>query len=159
LARALRVLHDAGSLHRDLKPGNVLMRGANNLALTDFGLAKQLALQAEITDPGLIFGTPHYMSPEQGHGEDVDVRTDFYSLGIILYEMLCSEKPYTDKNAMAILYKHRHAPIPQLPEPVRLLQPLIERLLAKSPADRPDNAQQLEQLLYTSLLQFKGIAA
>lgn len=159
LARALRVLHDAGSLHRDLKPGNVLMRGANNLALTDFGLAKQLALQAEITDPGLIFGTPHYMSPEQGHGEDVDVRTDFYSLGIILYEMLCGEKPYTDKNAMAILYKHRHAPIPQLPEPVGLLQPLIERLLAKSPADRPDNAQQLEQLLYSSLLQLKGIAA
>jgi serine/threonine protein kinase len=153
------VLHDSGALHRDLKPGNVLMRGMNQLALTDFGLAKQLALDADITDPGLIFGTPHYMSPEQGHGEDVDLRTDFYSLGVILYEMLVSEKPFTDKNSMAILYKHRHAPIPRLPDALRLLQPLIDTLLAKLPADRPATAQQVEQQLYAALLQLKGIAA
>ena len=103
------------TLHRDLKPGNVLMRSADRIALTDFGLAKHAALEADITDPGMIFGTPHYMSPEQGHGETVDERSDLYSLGVILYEMLTGEKPFTDPNPMAIIYKHRHQPIPRLP--------------------------------------------
>jgi serine/threonine protein kinase len=73
--------------------------------------------------------------------------------------MLVGEKPFTDKNSMAILYKHRHAPIPRLPDALRLLQPLIDTLLAKLPADRPATAQQVEQQLYTVLLQLKGIAA
>ncbi len=84
IAGALGALHEAGALHRDLKPGNVLMRGTRQIALSDFGLAKDVAWDLEITDPGLIFGTPQYMSPEQGHGEPVDGRSDLYSLGVIL---------------------------------------------------------------------------
>ena len=108
---------------------------------------------------GLIFGTPHYMSPEQGHGQNTDQRTDIYSLGVILYEMLVGERPYTDPNPMAILYKHRNTMIPRLPDRLRLLQPLIDRLLAKLPEDRYASAPEVEAALYAALLQLKGIAA
>jgi tRNA A-37 threonylcarbamoyl transferase component Bud32 len=159
IARALQALHGAGTLHRDLKPGNVLMRGTSRVALTDFGLAKHLAIDFEITDPGLIFGTPHYMSPEQGHGQDVDERTDLYSLGIILYEMLTGEKPYTDCNPMAIIYKHRNAPVPPLPSHLQGLQTVVNRLLAKLPADRYPDAKTAEEALERALADYKALAA
>lgn len=159
ISRALQALHDAGAYHRDLKPGNVLMRGPHRVALSDFGLAKRAQVDLEITDPGLIFGTPHYMSPEQSHGEHVDARSDLYSLGVLLYEMLTGERPFTDHNPMAILYKHRNAPVPRLPEPQRLLQPLIERLLAKRPEDRFATAREADRAMYDAMLQFKGLAA
>jgi tRNA A-37 threonylcarbamoyl transferase component Bud32/DNA-binding NarL/FixJ family response regulator len=136
VARALAALHAAGILHRDLKPGNVMLRADDQIALIDFGLAKHEALELEITDTGLIFGTPHYMSPEQGHGQDIDLRSDLYSLGVMLFEMLAGQKPYTATNPMAIIYMHRNAPLPRLPEPLAELQPLIDRMLAKRPADR-----------------------
>ena len=147
MAGALAALHEAGTLHRDLKPGNVLMRAADRIALTDFGLAKHAALEADITDPGMIFGTPHYMSPEQGHGETVDERSDLYSLGVILYEMLTGEKPFTDPNPMAIIYKHRHQPIPRLPEATAPLQEYVDTLLAKQPADRYSTAARAAAML------------
>jgi len=147
IGRALDGLHAAGILHRDLKPGNVMLRLDDQVALIDFGLAKHAALQSEITDTGLIFGTPHYMSPEQGHGEDLDMRSDLYSLGIVLFEMLTGKKPYTADNPMAIVYMHRHAPLPRLPEPFGELQPLLERLLAKLPGDRFENAEQTVRAL------------
>jgi serine/threonine protein kinase len=159
ITRALQALHSAGTLHRDLKPGNVLMRGSSRIALTDFGLAKHLAIDFEITDPGLIFGTPHYMSPEQGHGQDVDERTDLYSLGVILYEMLSGEKPYTDCNPMAIIYKHRNAPLPVLPPHLSSLQLVVDRLMAKLPDDRYPNAQMAEEALTRALAEFKALAA
>jgi CheY-like chemotaxis protein len=147
IAGALGALHDAGALHRDLKPGNVLMRGRRQIALSDFGLAKDIAWDMEITDPGLIFGTPQYMSPEQGHGEPVDGRSDLYSLGVILYEMLSGEKPYSAVNPMAVIYMHRNQPIPRLPAQVAAWQPLIDTLLAKRPAERYGNAGEAEQAL------------
>ncbi|MFM1886057.1 MAG: hypothetical protein RL026_1214 [Pseudomonadota bacterium] len=159
IARALQALHRSGALHRDLKPGNVLMRGTGHVALSDFGLARHDSVRFEVTDPGLIFGTPHYMSPEQGHGEPVDARTDLYSLGVILHEMLTGERPFTDSNPMSIVYKHRNAPIPRLPERLQRLQPLLDRLLAKRPEDRPADAQEVERALYDALLQVKGLAA
>ena len=136
VARALAALHTAGILHRDLKPGNVMLRADDQIALIDFGLAKHEALELEITDTGLIFGTPHYMSPEQGHGQDMDVRSDLYSLGVMLFEMLAGQKPYNATNPMAIIYMHRNAPLPRLPETLAQLQPLLDRMLAKMPADR-----------------------
>jgi tRNA A-37 threonylcarbamoyl transferase component Bud32/DNA-binding NarL/FixJ family response regulator len=146
-ARALEGIHAAGVLHRDLKPGNVMLRDDGTLALIDFGLAKDAALAMEVTDHGQIFGTPHYMSPEQGHGERIDGRSDLYSLGVILYEMLARAKPFTAENPMAIIYKHRKSPIPQLPERVAVLQPLLDRLLAKKIEDRlPSAAAAVEAL-------------
>ncbi len=136
VARALAALHAAGILHRDLKPGNVMLRADDQIALIDFGLAKHEALELEITDTGLIFGTPHYMSPEQGHGQDMDVRSDLYSLGVMLFEMLAGQKPYVAANPMAIIYMHRNAPLPRLPEPLAELQALLDRMMAKTPAER-----------------------
>jgi len=157
IARALGALHSAGIIHRDLKPGNVMLRADDQIALIDFGLAKHEALELEITDTGLIFGTPHYMSPEQGHGQDMDLRSDIYSLGVMLFEMLAGQKPYTATNPMAIIYMHRNAPIPRLPEPLADLQPLLDRMLAKSPADRfvdaLETARQIESTRTTWLLK------
>lgn len=147
IAGALKAIHGAGILHRDLKPGNVLIRDDGSIALIDFGLAKHRSLTLEITDKGLIFGTPHYMSPEQGHGKPIDVRTDLYALGIMLYEMLTGRKPFDADNPMAVIFKHAKEPVPQLPEPLATLQPMFDRLLAKNPADRFADADAVIQVL------------
>jgi len=151
IARSLEAVHRAGVLHRDLKPGNVMLRDDGTLALIDFGLAKQEWLEMDLTDSGMIFGTPHYMSPEQGHGETLDERTDLYSLGVMLFEMLTRHKPFVADNPMAIIYMHRKSPVPRLTLPVQSLQPLVDKLLAKNPADRFESASALvialEQLL------------
>ncbi len=93
IARALAAIHSKSVLHRDLKPGNIMLRKDGSIALIDFGLAKKTKLEGEITDKGEIFGTPYYMSPEQGHGNGVDERSDSYSLGVIFYEMLTGALP------------------------------------------------------------------
>jgi serine/threonine protein kinase len=143
LARVLTAIHAVGIVHRDLKPGNVMMRTDEQIALIDFGLAKQLALDLDLTDQGLIFGTPHYMSPEQGHGQQVDARSDLYSLGVLLFEMLSGQKPFTADNPMAVLYLHRNGPLPPLPEAVRQIEPVVHRLMAKLPADRYSSADEV----------------
>jgi serine/threonine protein kinase len=142
IAKALEAMHSAGVLHRDIKPGNVMLREDGSLALIDFGMSKDTALELDVTDSGLIFGTPHYMSPEQGHGEPIDARSDLYSLGVIVFEMLAREKPYAAENPMAIIYKHRKEPVPRLPHRFEALQPLIDRFLAKDPGDRYANASE-----------------
>jgi eukaryotic-like serine/threonine-protein kinase len=142
VSRALGALHAAGILHRDLKPGNVMLRMDDQVALIDFGLAKHEALDYDITDTGMIFGTPHYMSPEQGHGQDLDPRSDLYSLGVMLFEMLTGRKPYTADNPMAIIYMHRNAPTPRLPEALVDLQPLLDQMMSKEVQERFKNASE-----------------
>jgi tRNA A-37 threonylcarbamoyl transferase component Bud32/ActR/RegA family two-component response regulator len=156
IAGALQGIHSAGVLHRDLKPGNVMLRDDGSVALIDFGLSKDAALDIELTDRGLIFGTPHYMSPEQGHGEPIDARTDLYSLGVIVFEMLTRVKPFADDNPMAIIYKHRHSPIPNLPKRFAPLQPLMNSLLAKRPEDRLSDAAAAAAALDTAAAQLAG---
>jgi serine/threonine protein kinase len=143
MAGALHTVHEVGVLHRDLKPGNIMLRADRSLAIIDFGLAKQLGLRVDITGTGEIFGTPYYMSPEQGHGQDLDQRSDLYSLGVIFYEMLTGRKPYVDVNAMSVIFMHANSPLPELPEHLRRHQPVVERLLAKDPQQRFASAAEL----------------
>lgn len=143
IVRALEAIHGVGVLHRDLKPGNVMLRVDGTVALIDFGLAKLLALESEMTDTGQIFGTPYYMSPEQGHGEDVDARSDFYSLGVILYEMLTRRKPFNARSVMGVIYLHRNGPLPVLDAEFAACEQLLHRLLAKKPEDRFQTAAEL----------------
>jgi len=143
MARALSAVHEVGVLHRDLKPGNIMLRGDGSLALIDFGLAKHVVRSAEITAAGEIFGTPYYMSPEQGHGDDVDARSDLYSLGVIVYEMLVRRWPYTAGSPMGIIYMHRNSPLPELSTDLARYRPLVHKMLAKDPKDRYQSAGEL----------------
>ena len=143
MASALEVVHAVGVLHRDLKPGNIMLRADNSLAIIDFGLAKQSDLKAEITGTGEIFGTPYYMSPEQGHGRPLDARSDLYSLGVIFYEMLTHKKPYLAPTPMGVIYLHGNAPLPQFDGVLQKYQPLLNRLLAKDPAERFSSAREV----------------
>ena len=143
MAGALQVVHAVGVLHRDLKPGNIMMRADSSIALIDFGLAKHADMEIDMTGTGEIFGTPYYMSPEQGHGHELDERSDLYSLGVIFYEMLTSRKPFVASTPMAVLYMHGNAPVPTLERDHAQYQPLIDGLLAKEPGDRFASANEL----------------
>jgi tRNA A-37 threonylcarbamoyl transferase component Bud32 len=147
MASALDEIHRVGILHRDLKPGNIMLRSDDSIALIDFGLAKRMRLRMELTDEGEIFGTPYYMSPEQGHGNGVDHRSDIYSLGVIFYEMLTGEKPYRADTAMGIIYQHARAPIPLLRPRYAKYQALLNMMLAKRPDDRLQSAGEIEEWL------------
>lgn len=147
IASALSAVHQKHVLHRDLKPGNIMLRKDGSVALIDFGLAKRVRLEVAITDKGEIFGTPYYMSPEQGHGGDVDERSDIYSLGVIFFEMLTGEKPYKGGTAMGIIYKHARAPVPLLPPRLSRYQSLINMMLAKKPEDRVQTAAEIDEWL------------
>ena len=143
IAGALGELHGAGIMHRDLKPTNVMFREDGSLVLIDFGLAKEAELRAEITSTGEIFGTPYYMSPEQGHAGKVDERGDIYSLGVIFFEMLTGEKPFDGETAMSVIIQHRKAPIPRLPEATAKFQPCIDKMMAKKPEQRFQSVAEL----------------
>ena len=147
IASALSAVHEMNVLHRDLKPGNIMLRKTGSVALIDFGLAKRAKLEMAITDKGEIFGTPYYMSPEQGHGAEVDERSDIYSLGIIFFELLTGEKPYKAGTAMGIIYKHARAQIPLLPPRLSKYQALINMMLAKLPEDRLQSAAEIGEWL------------
>jgi tRNA A-37 threonylcarbamoyl transferase component Bud32 len=143
IASALDAIHSVGVLHRDLKPANVMLRVDGSVCLIDFGLAKANELDVNLTGTREIFGTPYYMSPEQGHAEEIDRRSDLYSLGVMFYEMLTGQKPYTGATAMEVIYKHKRADLPQIAPQFADYEGLLRRLLAKAPADRYQSAREL----------------
>src|SRR6266481_1609487 len=147
IASALEAIHSVGVLHRDLKPANVMLRTDGSLCLIDFGLAKANEMNVDLTGTREIFGTPYYMSPEQGHAELIDTRSDLYSLGVVYYEMLTGRKPYTGASAMEVIYKHKRAELPKIAPELASFDALLQRLLAKLPADRFQSARELLQFI------------
>ena len=124
---------------------NILFRHDGTLLLTDFGVAKQLTTIEELTATGTIVGSPHYLSPEQALGRSVDGRSDIYSLGIVLYEMLVGVRPFEGSSAIDIALKHIHSPWPRLPHGLEHFEPLLEKMTAKNPDDRFRDAASLGQ--------------
>jgi tRNA A-37 threonylcarbamoyl transferase component Bud32 len=146
IAEALGAAHERGIVHRDIKPQNVLVSASGDLKVTDFGIARAAsAVTSSASDA--IFGTAGYISPEQAMGEPVGPASDLYSLGVVLYEMLTGELPFTADNSIAVCMKHVTEP----PRPPKQLNPdvsegmdaLVVKLLAKRPADRYAGAAEL----------------
>jgi serine/threonine-protein kinase len=150
LADALAYAHAHGMLHRDVKPANVLMSKSGEPILTDFGIAK-LMDSTGLTASGAAVGTPAYMSPEAGRGEAVDERTDVYSLGVMLYEMLSGELPFDADTPYAVILKHISEPPPPLRPRVPYLPEFVERIvikaLAKDRAQRYQSASEMRDAL------------
>ncbi|MHC4601592.1 MAG: protein kinase domain-containing protein, partial [Planctomycetota bacterium] len=164
ICRGLRQAHEKELIHRDMKPANILMTKEGRPKIADFGVAKSLAQEEDLTIEGSIIGTPHYMSPEQCRGETPDKRSDIYSLGALFYFLLTARRPFEDKNPMAVLMKHVREEV----RPPRLynarLDPsynnVVERMMAKDPDERYqsvgevldhlDDIEEGKTILYTS---------
>ncbi|MDP1826903.1 MAG: protein kinase [Archangium sp.] len=159
MARALREAHELGVVHRDLKPGNVVLLHADDDAdfvkVLDFGLVKSFVEGHElegraITQQGMLMGSPPYMAPEQGEKNRADPRSDIYSLGTMLFEMLSGKPPFSGAGALEVILKHVNQPVPPLVTPSKFeavpdaLRAIVMRCLAKSPMDR---FQSMEELL------------
>ncbi|HET8893867.1 MAG TPA: Stk1 family PASTA domain-containing Ser/Thr kinase [Gaiellaceae bacterium] len=146
ILQALRFAHLKGIVHRDIKPHNVLVDGDGRLKVTDFGIAR--AGTSQMTEAGSIVGTAQYLSPEQARGSGVDQRSDVYSLGVVLYELLTGDVPFSGDTPVEIAMKH----LSQTPEPPSALRPevphdldlVVMRALAKNPDDRYQSAEEME---------------
>ena len=147
VAMALHFLHHKGFVHRDVKPDNVLFRDDGTAVLTDFGIARAQNAAHQLTMVGQVLGTPKYMSPEQLQDKAVDGRSDIYSLGIMFYQMLTKKVPYDDKDFTALAMKHLQAPIPKLPAEFAQYQKLFERMVAKEPDKRFQDALEIARLI------------
>ena len=143
IAQALDTIHSHGIVHRDLKPANILFRADGRPVIVDFGLARDMRINSTLTVAGQFLATPRYMSPEQCMGNSVDGRSDLYSLGAMLYEMMTGNKIYDHAHSADVIAMHVHAPVPQLTGMLSVHQPLLDRLLAKNPADRFQNAAEV----------------
>jgi serine/threonine-protein kinase PpkA len=137
VAGALSYAHKRSIVHRDIKPLNVLFRENEDPVLTDFGVAKAVAVEGgpDLTKTGFSVGSPNYMSPEQISNK-VDPRSDLYSLGVMFYEMLTGDLPYKGQESTEVLVMHLRDPIPSLPSHLQAFQPVVNKLLAKKPAER-----------------------
>ncbi|HXQ38971.1 MAG TPA: serine/threonine-protein kinase, partial [Anaerolineales bacterium] len=129
---ALSYAHTRGMVHRDIKPSNILVDERGNCLLTDFGLARMTEVSTKITTSGAVMGTPAYMSPEQGTGSNIDQRSDIYSLGIILYEMVTGRVPYTAETPVAVVFKHLQDPLPSVRKYNANLPEAVELVLLKT---------------------------
>jgi tetratricopeptide (TPR) repeat protein/tRNA A-37 threonylcarbamoyl transferase component Bud32 len=147
LALALDAAHEAGVLHRDVKPANVLIGRGDRLALADFGIAKMLETMTGLTATGVVVGTPLYMAPEQAQGKPASPATDRYSLAVIAYELLAGAPPFEGENPLALMHQHVTTPAPFLSTKVRGLpvglDGVFARALSKDPAERPPTCRAL----------------
>jgi len=141
IAGALSAIHGIGIIHRDLKPANILMRMTGEAVLADFGIAKQIGSGLALTQDNIALGTPYYMSPEQATASPLDLRSDIYSLGVLLFEMLTGKPPYLARTSMEIMAMHVNAALPKLPSAFVAFQPVIDKIMAKEPVDRYASAE------------------
>ena len=152
---ALDYAHSQGLIHRDVKPSNILIDRRGNCLLTDFGIAKMVEGTKHFTATGGILGTPHYMSPEQGMGEQLIHTSDIYSLGVVLYQMATGQVPFDAETPLAVVIKHMNDPLP-LPSKIRPdisrpLETVILKALAKTPEDRFATAADMVQAVRTAI--------
>jgi eukaryotic-like serine/threonine-protein kinase len=150
ICRGLRYAHAQNIVHRDIKPHNILVDKENVVRLTDFGIAKIFSVNS-LTLTGVAVGTPEYMSPEQAEGSSVDMQTDIYSLGVVMYEMLMKKPPFIANNPIAIAYKHVHelpiSPSVKRRDTPKRLELIILKALKKKKHDRYESvAEMLEHL-------------
>jgi tRNA A-37 threonylcarbamoyl transferase component Bud32 len=136
IGEALQIVHAAHIVHCDLKPSNVMLTDDNRVVLIDFGSARSQLVSRDLSRSDLSTGTPYYVCPEQIAGRDPDARGDLYSLGVLLFEMLAGALPFSGKTLADIFAAHRLADVPRLPQHLSRYQPIVDRLLAKSPDDR-----------------------
>src|SRR2546422_1112864 len=156
VADALAYAHGRGIVHRDVKPDNILIDSTGRVVVTDFGIAKAAeAAASQLTTEGMVVGTPQYMSPEQATGERTDGRSDIYSLGVVLYQMLAGEPPFDGESAQSILMKQATAtPVPITRMRTDVSQPLaavLDRMLGKDPAERYQTAEEVSRALVGAL--------
>ncbi|MFT3767696.1 MAG: protein kinase [Minicystis sp.] len=139
-AKGLADAHRAGLVHRDVKPGNLLVDRAGNLKIADFGLAKPREKNLSLTQDGAIMGTPYYMAPEQALGEPVDLRADMYALGCTFHHLLAGQPPFDGPNPTVVIAQHLKSDPPKIRERAPSVSPklaeIIERLMKKEPKDR-----------------------
>ncbi len=157
VADGLAFAHAQGLVHRDVKPQNVLLNDEGEVKVTDFGIARSLDVEHGVTQTGTVVGTSDYISPEQAGGKGVTPATDVYSLGVVLYELLTGDVPFSGENFVAVALRHINEPPPSIAErrqdaPPRLVA-AVERALAKDPADRFPSMDAFARELHGCLLE------
>lgn len=147
IANALDFAGRKSLVHRDIKPENILFREDGSPVLSDFGIARQINSKTNMTVFGSAVGTPNYMSPEQAQGENIDHRSDLYSLGVILYELITGHVPFSSESAVSVSVKHITEAPPPLPQEFSIFQPIIDKALAKAADDRFQSGKEFANAL------------
>ena len=154
IGSALEFVHQMDIVHRDIKPENILFHKNGMPKITDFGVAKVLDRDMNLTMDGTALGSPYYLSPEQAEGKELDGRSDIYALGVILFELLAHRKPFLGESQIEVIFAHLNKPIPSLPDKHLHYQSLVEKMMAKDADDRFSSAQ--EMLDYMNALRDLG---